>query len=100
MKTYSLKCLAPDGAAVREGDFPSIESAWDRSNDMGSRWFFYPVHVVTGPSRSPKARIVAAPQGLEGFIGRPLSTLSAAFAQNSDAICAWINGEAPLFLTP
>lgn len=38
-----------DGDYVTEGEFQSSNEAWNRSNDMGSRWFFYPFHI-----RQPK----------------------------------------------
>jgi hypothetical protein len=91
---YSLRCMAPDGATVREGQFDSVQDAWHRSQDMGSRWFFYPLHLVTGPARSDLARIVDAPRELEHYKGRTLRTLARSIAANSETACAWINGEA------
>lgn len=66
---YTLRCIAPDGAFVREGEFPSVDAAWSRANDMGSRWFFYPFQVVTGSTHPDRCKIVSAPDGyafLEG----------------------------------
>lgn len=88
--------MAPDGALVREGEFASIEAAWSRASDMGSRWCFYPVAIVTGESRSDLARIVDAPEELKHYVGLSLRTLARAFAANSEAVCDWINGKAPL----
>ncbi len=62
---------------------------------MGSRWFFYPVHLVTG---SMGTKIIDAPNELKDFVGRKLSTLSKAFSKNSQNVCDWINGNAPLIL--
>lgn len=99
MKTYQLRCIAPDGAIVREGEFPSIQAAWDRASDMGSRWFFYPVCVVTGASRSDRARVLDCPEGLKEYAqGRTLKSVCAMFARNSEAVCEWVNGKAPLIL--
>ena len=97
MKHYQLKCIAPDGATVTEGrDYPSIESAWNRANNMGSRWFFYPVSVVTG-----KDRIIAVPDGMDsGWIGKSIKTLCRAFAAESQHVCDWINGQCALEIYP
>ncbi len=66
---------------------------------MGSRWFFYPVHVVTGASRSEMARVLDCHPALKEYAqGRTIKSLCALFERNSDAVCRWINGEAPLIL--
>jgi hypothetical protein len=40
-----------NGDYVTEGkNFKTIDSAWERANDMGSRWFFYPFCFVTSAS--------------------------------------------------
>ena len=43
---YTLRCFALDGDSITEGKFKTIEEAWKRSEDMGSRWIFYPIHTV------------------------------------------------------
>ena len=96
----SLKCLAPDGAHVTEGkEFPTIESAWNRSENMGSRWYFYPVHVVT--SCGPAAIIRDVPQGMSDFwVGRRLATLAKAFAADTDHVMDYLNGKTPYCILP
>jgi len=85
--------MAPDGATVTEGrDFPTIEAAWERADDMGSRWYFYPVSIVT----TPKGFIRDIPRGMgRHWIGRRVSTLARAFASDEQAVCDWLNGEMP-----
>jgi hypothetical protein len=85
--------MSPDGEFVTEGEFTSIQKAWERAEDMGSRWFFYPVCFVTG-----KKKIIDAPEELKSFIGCNLLTISKIFKFNSKRICDWINGHAPLIL--
>ncbi len=88
-----LICIAPDGAFVKEGSFDTTEDAWNRAEDMGSRWIFYPIHVVTGAKGK---RIVDVPDDMgKGWIGKNLSTLCKAIAEESDEICEWLNGYAP-----
>lgn len=88
-----LVCIAPDGEYVTEGKFETIEDAWDRSSEMGSRWFFYPIHVVTGEKG---VKIMDVPDDMgRGWIGKNLSTLCKAIASESDEICEWINVSAP-----
>ena len=68
-----------DGDYVTEGrDFPTIESAWERASDMGSRWFFYPFCFVTTASG---ATIKAAPEGMSQFEGRRVRTVANIFKQ-------------------
>jgi len=88
---YKLICIAPDGAYVTEGRFDTVEKAWDRSEYMGSRWFFYPIHIVTG-----EKKIVSPPDGMsEYWIGRNLSTLIKRIQENPDDACDWVNGNIP-----
>ena len=76
---YTLRCFAIDGESVREGEFPTKQAAWDRSNDMGSRWFFYPVHFVFGPKRC-----VAAPDEFAECEGMTVPEISAHLAANQE----------------
>lgn len=43
---YSLEFYAPDGAHVKEGESDNLEELIDRWNNIGSRWFFYPIGVI------------------------------------------------------
>lgn len=68
-----------DGDYVTEGrDFESIDEAWDRSEDMGSRWYFYPFHFVLTASGKTVAE---SPDNLERFNGKRIKTVAKEFAQ-------------------
>jgi hypothetical protein len=43
---YTAIFFALDGQFVTEGEFDSIEEAWDYINNSGSRWFFYPYPYI------------------------------------------------------
>lgn len=90
-----LVCIAPDGEYVTEGQpdpYPDVDAAWRRSSDMGSRWFFYPIHVVT----SPGGIIADVPRGMsDWWVGRRLATLCKAIAADSQAVCDWLNEKTP-----
>jgi hypothetical protein len=58
--SYKLVCVSLDGEKVTEGEFPTISDAQHRSEFMGSRWWFYPIHVVTG-----KIKILDIPDYIE-----------------------------------
>ena len=58
--SYKLVCVSLDGEKVTEGEFPTISDAQNRSEFMGSRWCFYPIHVVTG-----KIKILDIPDEIE-----------------------------------
>lgn len=49
--SYQLICISPDGDCVREGTFNTKDEAWKRNNDMGSRWFFYPIRVLIATTK-------------------------------------------------
>jgi hypothetical protein len=77
--TYQLVCLALDGDKVTEGQFDTVNDALDRSANMGSRWFFYPIHVVTGQVKILDVPDLVETEGgflsLAGFKGKHLKTL-------------------------
>lgn len=96
-----LCCIAPDGEHVTEkrwhDPFPDTDAAWRWSSEMGSRWFFYPIHVVT----TPRKIIAAVPDGMaKEWIGRRLSTLCKVIASDAQHACDWINGKTPLCIFP
>jgi len=44
---YQLICMSFDGDYQREKrEFKNIDDAWNYSNDLGSKWFFYPFHFI------------------------------------------------------
>lgn len=51
MKTYNLYVVAPDGANIKDSEHPNIESAQNESANLGSKWFFYPFHIITSGSK-------------------------------------------------
>ena len=91
MKKYKLICMSFDGDYQTERpEFETIEQAWDYSNDLGSKWYFYPFHfVVTASVKTIKD----APYPLDYLIGSRVSRVSRDFetlaklpdAQNLDA---------------
>lgn len=91
MTTKKLVCIAPDGATITEGEFETTEQAWNRSEDMGSRWYFYPIHIVTG-----EKKIIDTPDGMsKEWIGRNLSTLIKQIQQDEEETLSYANGEIP-----
>ena len=46
MKEYKAIAFALDGKYITEGEFKTIEEAWNRINDWGSRWIFFPIPAV------------------------------------------------------
>ncbi len=64
---YKLLLLAPDGEYVMEGPCETIEDCEDMSEDMGSRWIFYPFHFVIKDhgQLSMTQRIIRAPDSID-----------------------------------
>lgn len=76
-----LICMAFDGDFVTEQKrvdvgqyepFDTIEEAWEHSNDLGSKWFFFPFHFVTSDST---LTIVDAPEPFKPLEGKRTATL-------------------------
>lgn len=95
--------MAFDGEFQRERPtFDSIDAAWAYSNDLGSKWYFYPFHFVTTESHKT---ILAAGSGLEWLEGYRVSTAAKLFAKASasanaqgadvDSFVAILNGFEP-----
>jgi hypothetical protein len=66
-----------NGDYVTEGTFNSIQEAWERSEDMGSRWYFYPFHFVTTESGKT---VRATPELLEHLNGVRVREVARHFA--------------------
>ena len=96
---YQLICISSDGDTKQEGrDFTSIDAAWQRNEDMGSRWFFFPMRVIAGPTGK---RIVSVPTGMDKlWINHSVAKLCKAIKRNSDDILKWLDGEIPCPLDP
>lgn len=78
MQKCKLICMTFNGDSVTEGEFDSVNEAWERSEDMGSRWFFFPFHfVLTETGKTIKDTF----QGLEWMKGKRLSTIKKIFSE-------------------
>ena len=54
---YKLICMAFDGEYVTEHEtFETIDETWNYSNDLGSKWCFFPFHfVITESGKTVKS---------------------------------------------
>ena len=88
MNKYNLICMTFDGDYViehnifsKDGTFDSIDAAWRRAGDMGSRWYFYPFYFVTGES---SVRIVDVSDSLDFTVGKSIKTVKRFFKMVSE----------------
>jgi hypothetical protein len=90
---YTAIAFAPDGDYITEGHFESIESAWDRINDWGSRWYFYPFTFVTTDYPSKTSRIVDACDFpyLSDMKHKSIKTVSQFIEKNGQELCDILN---------
>ena len=73
---YQLICMAFDGDYVTERpEFKSIDDAWEYSNNLGSKWFFFPFHFVI-----KNLTIKDSPDLLKHFNNKRIKTVSKSFA--------------------
>jgi hypothetical protein len=72
---YQLICMSFDGEYKREHqEFETIQDAWDYSNDLGSKWYFYPFHFVV------KGKTIADSTGpLDIYVGKRIKTVAKRF---------------------
>ena len=78
---FRLICMSFDGDYVTEGrDFKTPKDAGIRSEDMGSRWFFYPFHFITTGSG---LTIKEAPSILSVFNGMRVKTVAEIFKRTA-----------------
>ena len=77
--TYNVTVIATDGDHRTEGEFETVEDAWDYINDMGSRWYFYPVNVV-----SDHDIIIESPDGFDYLNGMNVRDLANVATELSD----------------
>lgn len=83
---YKLICMAFDGDYKEERPlFDSIEDAWSYSNDLGSKWYFYPFHfVVTESGKTIRDSI----SELSQYCGLRVKTVSNIFEMTSKSDAA------------
>lgn len=68
---YQVLCMSFDGGFIKEGNFETIEDAWEHSCNMGSRWIFYPFHFVV-----KNKTIKSTPQFWDFFENKRIKTVS------------------------
>lgn len=79
MGKYNLICMSFDGEYQRERiDFSTIDEAWEHSNNIGSKWYFYPFYFI-----ATEKTIVAAPYQLEWLSGKRIKTVADIFSKCS-----------------
>lgn len=82
---YQIIVLTPDGDYTRDGaQCETIAEAQETAAEFGSKWYFYPFHVITGESRTDKARVMSACEGLEEFEGRTLKSVCEHMEANAE----------------
>ena len=73
---YRLICMSFDGEYITEGRFSTVNDAWERSDDMGNRWFFYPFHFVV-----TEKTIINSPDRMEFCNRKRITTVEKWFAE-------------------
>jgi len=76
---YQAILFASDGDFVTDCEGSSIEEVAEKINDLGSRWYFFPLRFIIttrhGSRVSPRQRIVEAPEELEFLKGKTVATV-------------------------
>lgn len=78
---YNLICMGFDGEYKTERfQAESVQDCWNKANDLGSKWFFYPFYFVV--SESGKT-VIDTPQFLDQFKGKRVKTMAKTFEKLS-----------------
>lgn len=85
---YQAVLFALDGEFVTDfRDSQTKEDVWDKVNDMGSRWYFYPIPFV-----ATEKVIVDTPEELWHLRGKHISTIKSLLAEtDQDELCKYIH---------
>lgn len=82
MTRYKAALFAPDGEYVTDHPRATIAAVQEALADQGSRWYFYPFHVVIvdhGPT-SDRQRVIDAAEPFEDLRGVTLRTFARTIA--------------------
>ena len=93
-KKYKAILFAPDGDWVTDYEADSVQAVWDKVNDGGSRWIFYPIPAVILSRRhwtSPTQHIIDAPDEFEELRGRSVSTFGRYLRMNQEYVAALLS---------
>jgi hypothetical protein len=90
---YQATLFAPDGDYVTDfQDKDKKSEVWEKVQNMGSRWIFYPIVFVTTDKT-----IVDTPEGLEQLKGKRISTVKKILAScNQNDLCKYLNNGWPI----
>ena len=92
MARYKAILFAPDGDWVTDcRDSESIDEVWEQIEDMGSRWFFYPIRMVIrdrGTVTTSNQRIVQAPAVFDWAEGHTIRVVARNISDNPEWIAA------------
>lgn len=73
-KSYNLLVVSFNGDTQLERVNGDVKDCWERSNDMGSKWYFYPFHFVVSDKT-----VIDTPNELNNFKGKRIKTLLKSF---------------------
>jgi len=76
---YKAMFMSFDGDYKIEGEFKTVNNAWEYASNIGSKWYFYPFcFVVTSTT------IIDTPLHLHMFKGKRIKTVSKIFKTYSE----------------
>ena len=88
-----LICMGFDGEYKTEKQFKTVQECWNHSDDMGSRWYFYPFHFVVTDSGKT---VIDSPYRLENFNRKRVETVCKIF-KNLSTLPEFANADAEEF---
>jgi len=72
---YKSIHFATDGNFVTDNERETVEEVWQAVNDMGSRWFFYPIPcVIKSGANLKRGRIISPCAGFDFLQNKSIKT--------------------------
>lgn len=74
---YKAILFSPDGDFVTDCEAETVEKVWEKVNELGSKWYFYPIPaVVHNVGRvTPEAILVDVTPAMSEYRRRKVRTL-------------------------
>jgi len=95
MNTYKSIQFALDGDYITDYECNTVQKTWDKVDDQGSKWFFYPLpFVVRAGGGDMSRKRVHAPDFplLRDLEGASVKTVQRFIRENSETLADILNG--------
>jgi len=97
-RNYMLLLLSPDGDWTTDAHNSTLDEAQQASENMGSRWIFYPCHFIVKNTRvgnmmklNRRNRIIEPPDLFQSLRNKSIGNVIQIFEQEFKKNSNWLN---------